>query len=164
VLATPEMLGKGQMRWRDGKERGVEGEEQVEEEGGGGWGVPGAATEGLSGEGLATDSWSPARSSSRRLLRVPSWACLPAAGHHHRCCHRHRSFSPLRPPPACLPARPCWVLERRGWGERDGEREAVRRAGRRKGGRLAKSKEGGMSEGGGDRIGRGWGGPLHGEC
>lgn len=70
------------------------------EEGGG---VPGAPSAGPQQEGLAMDPWFPVRSSRR--LRVPSWACLPAAGcHRSRGHHHHFSFSPPRPPPACPPA------------------------------------------------------------
>lgn len=74
------------------------------------------------------------------------------------CC-RHLSFSPLRPPPACLPARPPPAL---GPGAREGKneggREAGRRAGRRKGGRQRERETGGRGiGGGGDCIGRGWG-------
>ena len=105
---------RGPERWRDreeGEEEGEEeggedGEKQVEEGGGGGWGVPGAPRAGPQQEVLAMDPWFPVRSSRR--LRVPSWACLPAAGCHHRRRrhhhHHHFSFSPPRPPPACPPA------------------------------------------------------------
>lgn len=128
------------------------------EEGGVSWGVP---SPGLGWEGLATDSWSPARISL--WLLVPSWACFPAGRHCRRLPPPPPPLPPLLPSEAetaaCPPARLPPAL---GPGARGGRRdEGGREEGGLKGGREAGRKRGGRGvRGGGARIGRigqGWG-------